>query len=178
MSDVDDGVIEALADEIRVRAMRHDVVVAVAESLTGGALSAALAQAADAGTWFAGGVVAYRDETKFRVLGVPQGPVVSADAARAMATGVLDVTGADVAVAVTGVGGPSRQEGHPPGTVFIAAAGPYEVRAVEHHVAGEPDVVVARTVEWALRHLAEALVAGARRVSRAATPPGRSPARG
>jgi nicotinamide-nucleotide amidase len=159
MTGVDDGAIEALADDVRARALRRDLVVAVAESLTGGALSGALARAADAGTWFAGGVVAYRDATKFRVLGVPPGPVVSAEAAQAMASGVRDLTGADVAVAVTGVGGPGRQEGHPPGTVFIAVAGPDTVLDFAHGFEGGPREVVAHTIEAALRHLDDLLAA-------------------
>jgi nicotinamide-nucleotide amidase len=129
-------------------------VVAVAESLTGGALSAALAKAGDAGEWFAGGVVAYRNATKYRVLGVPEGPVVTAEAARAMALGVLDLTGADLAVAVTGVGGPGPEEGRPAGTVFVCAASRSEVRDAEHAFEGEPGEVVESAIEHALRLLA------------------------
>jgi nicotinamide-nucleotide amidase len=129
-------------------------VIAVAESLTGGALSAALAKAGDAGEWFAGGVVAYRNATKYRVLGVPEGPVVTAEAARAMALGVLDLTGADLAVAVTGVGGPGPEEGRPEGTVFICAASRSEVRDAEHAFEGEPAEVVEGAIEHALRLLA------------------------
>jgi nicotinamide-nucleotide amidase len=129
-------------------------VVAVAESLTGGALSAALAKAGDAGEWFAGGVVAYRNATKYRVLGVPEGPVVTAEAARAMALGVLELTDADLAVAVTGVGGPGPEEGRPAGTVFICAASRSEVRDAEHAFEGGPEDVVVQTIEHALRLLA------------------------
>jgi nicotinamide-nucleotide amidase len=129
-------------------------VIAVAESLTGGALSAALAKAGDAGEWFAGGVVAYRNATKYRVLGVPEGPVVTAEAARAMALGVLDLTGADLAVAVTGVGGPGPEEGRPEGTVFICAASRSEVRDAERAFEGEPAEVVEGAIEHALRLLA------------------------
>jgi nicotinamide-nucleotide amidase len=126
----------------------------VAESLTGGALSAALAKAGDAGEWFAGGVVAYRNATKYRVLGVPEGPVITAEAARAMALGVLDVTGADLAVAVTGVGGPGPEEGRPAGIVFICAASRSEVRDAAHAFEGGPGEVVESAIEHALRLLA------------------------
>jgi nicotinamide-nucleotide amidase len=146
-------VIERLADEISRRARRDGRVVAVAESLTGGALSAALAKAGGAGEWFAGGVVAYRNETKYRVLGVPEGPVVTAEAARAMALGVLDLTGADLAVAVTGVGGPTPEEGRPTGTVFIGVASRTEVRGAEQVFEGDPEEVVAQSIEHALRAL-------------------------
>ena len=54
---------------------------------------------------------------KRRILGVPDGPVVSKEAAAAMAKGVPDLLGCDLAVAVRGVGGPEEQDGQPPGTV-------------------------------------------------------------
>lgn len=125
----------------------------MAESLTGGALSAALAKAGDAGAWFAGGVVAYRNATKYRVFEVPEGPVVTADAARAMALGVLDLTGADLAVAVTGVGGPGPEEGRPSGTVFFCAVSASEVRESVQAFDGDPEDVVAQTITHALSML-------------------------
>lgn len=146
--------IERLADEIRAAALAHGTTVAVAESLTGGALSAALAKAGDAQDWFAGGVVAYRNATKYRVLGVPEGPVITPEAARAMALGVLELTGADLAVAVTGVGGPGPEEGRPPGTVFVCAASRSRVLDAAHEFDGDPDAVVEQTIEHALRLLA------------------------
>jgi nicotinamide-nucleotide amidase len=56
---------------------------------------------------------------KFDLLGVPEGPVVSEEAAEAMASGARRVLGADVGLAVTGVAGPERQEGEPVGTVIL-----------------------------------------------------------
>ena len=52
-------------------------------------------------------------------MGVPDGPVVSLDAAAAMAAGARRVLGADVGIGVTGVAGPDEQEGQPVGTVFV-----------------------------------------------------------
>lgn len=148
------GVIERLAGEVRERALARGITVAVAESLTGGALSAELAKAGDAADWFAGGVVAYRNATKYRVLGVPEGPVVTAEAARAMAHGVLELTGADCAIAVTGVGGPGPEEGRPAGTVFLCAVTRSQQRDAERAFEGDPDEVVEQTIEHALRLLA------------------------
>src|SRR6478609_8040127 len=108
------------AELIARTASARGITVATAESLTGGALAQALAAAPDAAGWFAGGVVAYTVATKTRVLGVPEGPVVNAPTARVMAEGVRELTGADIAVAVTGVGGPDAEEGQPAGTVFLA----------------------------------------------------------
>ena len=69
---------------------------------------------------FRGSVVSYASEVKHDVLGVPEGPVVTEEAAAAMAEGACRVLGCDVAVATTGVAGPAEQEGVPAGTVFFA----------------------------------------------------------
>jgi nicotinamide-nucleotide amidase len=68
---------------------------------------------------FRGSIVSYASDVKFDVLGVPPGPVVSLEAASAMAAGARRVLGADVGIGVTGVAGPDEQEGQPVGTVFI-----------------------------------------------------------
>jgi nicotinamide-nucleotide amidase len=159
-----DRLLSDLAEAAGRSAHDRGVSVAVAESLTGGAIAQQLAKAADAGDWFAGGVVAYRNETKYRVLAVPEGPVVSPGCARAMALGVLYLTDADAAVAVTGVGGPGPEEGQAAGTVFLATATREGVHDVALTLGGGPEEVVASTVEHALRHLADAIVlAGERR---------------
>jgi len=63
--------------------------------------------------------VSYASEVKFELLKVPVGPVVSASAAEAMASGVRDLLKADVGLSVTGVAGPEEQDGQPAGTVFV-----------------------------------------------------------
>ena len=80
---------------------------------------------------FRGGVVSYASDVKFDVLGVPEGPVISEAAARAMAEGACRVLGSDVALATTGVAGPAEQEGQPVGTVFIGLAMSGESEATE-----------------------------------------------
>lgn len=94
--------------------------LAVAESLTGGLIASRLVAVPGASRWFRGGVVSYASDVKHTVLGVPSGPVVSADAALAMAEGVRRLLGADVGLGITGVAGPDEQEGQPVGTVFGA----------------------------------------------------------
>lgn len=98
--------------------------VGCAESLTSGAIASALGQGPQASEWFRGGVVAYAVGVKHDLLGVPQVPVVSREAALAMAQGARERLGADVAVAVTGVGGPDPQDGLEPGTVWVGVAWP------------------------------------------------------
>lgn len=141
------------ADLIARTASARGLTIAVAESLTGGALAQALAKAPDAATWFAGGVVACTLATKDRVLGVPEGPVVTAPTARRMAEGVRELTGADVAVAVTGVGGPGDEEGQPSGTVYLAIVTADSTRVSEFAFEGDPASVVEQTVQASLHAL-------------------------
>jgi nicotinamide-nucleotide amidase len=145
------GIVERLA----AAAERGGLRLAVAESLTGGGLSAKLAAAPGASAWFRGGIVAYASEVKFDVLGVPRGPVVSEVAATAMADGVCRLLGADVAVAVTGVAGPDEQDGQPPGTVWMALHDPDGTAACLRHFDGEPAQVVDATCDAAVAWLLE-----------------------
>jgi nicotinamide mononucleotide (NMN) deamidase PncC len=69
-------------------------------------------------------VVAYASIVKHSLLGVPAGPVVSEQAAAAMAAGAGRVLKAAVGLAVTGVGGPGPQECKAPGTVSPEVTGP------------------------------------------------------
>ena len=84
-------------------------------------MGARLTAVSGASDVFRGAVVSYASDVKFDLLGVPRGPVVSHDAAKAMALGVRERLGADIGIATTGVAGPAEQEGHPPGTVFSAS---------------------------------------------------------
>jgi competence/damage-inducible protein CinA-like protein len=114
---VDDETMEhAVGSALEARGL----TLAVAESLTGGLIASRLVDVPGSSAWFRGGVVSYASDVKFSVLDVPEGPVVSAEAAAAMATGVRDLLGADVGLATTGVAGPEPLEGRPPGTVFLA----------------------------------------------------------
>ncbi|MGH9086389.1 MAG: competence/damage-inducible protein A [Acidimicrobiales bacterium] len=117
----------------------HGLTLAVAESLTGGLVASRIVAVAGSSGWFRGGVVAYASEVKHDVLGVPEGPVVSAAAAEAMADGVRRRLGADVGLATTGVAGPTEQEGQPPGTVWLGLAIGDEVDAVQVRLPGDRD---------------------------------------
>lgn len=153
MSAIDD-----IARHLTSRGLR----VAVAESLTSGALASRLGAGPDASDWFAGGVVAYQTPVKWKVLDVPEGPVVTGPAAVAMAEGVRDLLGVDVGLAVTGVGGPGPQEGQPAGTVFVAVVGTggghaNSTRVEELSLDGEPEEILDSTVTHSLALLLEAL---------------------
>jgi nicotinamide-nucleotide amidase len=102
-------------------------------------------------------VVAYASEVKHDLLGVRPGPVVSEEAARDMAAGAARVLGADIGLALTGVGGPDPQDDQPPGTVWLAVHRDGDTRAELHCFPGGPaevcDAACRRIVEWALTSL-------------------------
>jgi nicotinamide-nucleotide amidase len=109
--------------------------VAVAESLTGGLVTARLIDVPGASAVVRGGVVAYATELKASLLGVDADLLarvgaVDAEVAQQMARGVRDRLGATWGLATTGVAGPDPQDGHPPGLVYVSVAGPHGVGTV------------------------------------------------
>ncbi|MGI8806282.1 MAG: competence/damage-inducible protein A [Acidimicrobiales bacterium] len=131
---VDDQSMErVVADLLEERGL----TVGVAESLTGGLVGARLAETEGASQWFRGSVVAYDSKVKYDLLDVPEGPVVSAETAEAMALGARKALEADVGISVTGVAGPATQDDQPVGTVFMAVALDGQVESKEAHFAGD-----------------------------------------
>ncbi|MEM9514170.1 MAG: nicotinamide-nucleotide amidohydrolase family protein, partial [Actinomycetota bacterium] len=116
----DDTMESVVLDELRQRGLR----LAVAESVTGGLVGARLTDIAGASDVFRGSIVSYASEVKRDLLAVSDGPVVSESAAREMAHGVRDRLGADVGLALTGVAGPTEQDGQPVGTLYVGLVGP------------------------------------------------------
>jgi nicotinamide-nucleotide amidase len=119
---------EALVAVHRMLGERRETV-AVAESLTGGLLSAALTETPGASATFRGALVVYATGLKSTLAGVPEALVARRGAvdpavAEAMARGVRDRLEASWGIGVTGVAGPEPQDGHPIGTVFVAVCGP------------------------------------------------------
>ncbi|HEU5333763.1 MAG TPA: CinA family protein [Actinocrinis sp.] len=116
-----------LAAELLRRARYGRLTVAVAESLTGGQLAAALTSVPGASAVFRGSVTAYATDLKASILGVDatllaEHGAVHPEVARQMAEGVRRLCGADVGLATTGVAGPEPQDGQPVGTVYTAVA--------------------------------------------------------
>jgi nicotinamide-nucleotide amidase len=144
-----------LREQLAALAPSSGRTIAVAESLTGGSLSAAVAKAPGSSDWYRGGVVAYASEVKYRLLEVPEGPVVSEAAVRAMAAAVARLLDADLTVAVSGVAGPDEQDGQPPGTVWMAVHDGGAVVTRLEHLAGTPEQIVAETCRRALAWLVE-----------------------
>jgi nicotinamide-nucleotide amidase len=115
-----------LVDQITELVDQAQLTVAVAESLTGGLLAAALTSVPGASAVLRGGVVAYATDLKSALLGVPaelldRRGAVDPDVAAAMAEGAARRLAATVGVSTTGVAGPDPADGQPVGTVFIAA---------------------------------------------------------
>jgi nicotinamide-nucleotide amidase len=117
------------------------LTLALAESVSGGLAATRVSAVPGAGDVLRGALVAYASEVKFALLDVPEGPVVCATAARAMAAGVRQLLGADVGLATTGVAGPDEQDGQPVGTVFLGLALGEHVETREVRLPGDPDRV-------------------------------------
>ena len=164
---VDDETQALLAERVGELALSQGLTVAVAESLTGGMIATALAAAEQSSEWFLGSVVAYASQVKHDVLDVPEGPVVSATAASAMARGARRLLKSDVPVAVTGAGGPSGQDGREPGTVFVAFDGGDEHRVLRLQLDDEPKIVCATSAVASLRVLIEGMeiLSGERKIT-------------
>jgi nicotinamide-nucleotide amidase len=119
---------ELAADVQRLLRVRG-ATIAVAESLTGGLLGAALTDLAGSSATFRGGVVAYATDLKASLLGVDpdllrRHGAVHPDVATAMARGVATRLGSTYGLSTTGVAGPDPQDGRSPGEVHVALAGP------------------------------------------------------
>ncbi|MFZ9149414.1 competence/damage-inducible protein A [Vulcanococcus sp.] len=122
---------ESLASVVLERLRQRGETLAVAESCTGGGLGASLAAVPGASDVFLGGVIAYANSVKQGLLEVPLALLethgaVSDPVAQAMAEGVRRRTGADWALAITGVAGPGGGSAEKPvGLVHLAVAGPH-----------------------------------------------------
>lgn len=146
---------------------RRRLRIAVAESLTGGLVTAELTRIPGASLAVSGAVVAYDTAVKRSLLGVDgellaREGAVHAEVARQMASGVrtalaVDGRPADIGVATTGVAGPDGQDGRPPGTVFIGVAIGDEVEAIGFEFSGARDAIRKVTVRAALDAVLERL---------------------
>ena len=139
--------------------------LAVAESCSGGLIAAAVTRVPGSSAYFHGGVVAYSNDLKERLLGVAGDTLaahgaVSAAVAEEMAAGIRRVTGADLTLAVTGIAGPGGGSPEKPvGTVYIGLASAAGVRAELFSFSGNRVQIQESTAHRALdllrRHLLE-----------------------
>ncbi len=130
--------------------------VATAESCTGGGMGYAITTVPGSGQWFAGGFITYMDEVKHDVLGVAKATLkqhgaVSAETAEAMARHALQQAHVNVAVAVTGIAGPTGgSKEKPVGTVWFGLAWADQCISWQHHFSGDREAVRIAAIEHAL----------------------------
>jgi nicotinamide-nucleotide amidase len=146
--------LEALHGRLRA----GGATVAVAESLTGGLLCAALTTTPGASATMRGGLVVYATELKALLAGVPaellaERGAVDPDVARALAVGARERLGATYGLGVTGVAGPEPQDGKPVGTVWAALAGPDTTEISQVVVTGSREEIRLSAVEACLELL-------------------------
>jgi nicotinamide-nucleotide amidase len=138
-----DGLPEAVSEWLR----RRRQTLATAESCTGGLISTRLTDVAGASGVFMGGVVSYSNQAKESILGVPhellvRHGAVSEEVARAMAAGARDRLGADWAIGITGIAGPTGGTPEKPvGLVHWAVAGPGVVRTAQRVFPGNRSII-------------------------------------
>ena len=145
---------------------QHALMLACAESCTGGLIAAACTDLAGSSAWFERGFVSYANAAKTELLGVDaaliaQHGAVSEEVARAMAAGALANSHAQVALAVTGVAGPGGgSTDKPVGTVWFAWATPEGLYSERQWFAGDRSAVRQATVQHALATLIDLLNSG------------------
>ena len=154
------ALVAQLADRLRTLGWR----LACAESCTGGLIAAACTDLAGSSDWFERGVVSYSNRAKVALLGVSERLIeahgaVSEPVARAMVEGIVRSSDADIAVAVTGVAGPTGgTPAKPVGTVWFGFAvrhrdGTLEVGTEQRRFDGDRAEVRAASVDHALQGL-------------------------
>lgn len=146
-------------ERLAQQCLRAGVTLATAESCTGGGVGSALTSIAGSSRWYQGGVISYSNQMKQRVLGVStetlenQGAVSEA-CAREMLLGVLEVTGADLAVSVTGIAGPDGGSPQKPvGTVCFGWGGRQSIQVHTLVFEGDRESVRRQSVVFAIEQL-------------------------
>ena len=151
--------VEAVADVLT----SGSHTLAVAESCTGGLMAKRITDLPGSSTYFRGGVIAYADHVKLELLGVEEAVLVESGAVSeavvaGMARGVADLLKADVGVGITGVAGPGGgTPDKPVGTVWIAVAVQGSVRTSHRVFPGDREAVRERASQAALLLLYGAL---------------------
>jgi len=138
---------QTLASALAARLTERGLTLSVAESCTGGLVSAACTEVPGASAWFIGGAATYSPAAKSVWAHVPAGLItqhgaVSEQVARAMADGVRTALGTSCGLSVTGFAGPGGGDTeHPVGTVFIGIATPELTRVERHRFSGDRERV-------------------------------------
>lgn len=151
----------ALAERLQGLCLGRGMTVGAAESCTGGLVARTITTVPGASGYFRGSIVAYADDVKAALLGVGRDVLashgaVSAQVARAMALGARERLGVDIAVAITGVAGPSGgTDAKPVGLTYVAIAVGGDVDVRRHHWPGDREANVRDSARAALEMLLE-----------------------
>lgn len=135
----------------------------IAESCTGGMIGATFTSVPGSSNWFRGGIIAYDNDVKIRILGVPERILaekgaVSPETVENMAKGAAELIVTDLAVAVSGIAGPGGgTKEKPAGLVYIGLYLDGRSFSFRHLFEGDRDQVRNATVAAALRHLVDHL---------------------
>ncbi len=139
--------------------VRRHLTLATAESCTGGLIGHLVTSVPGSSEYYVGGVIAYSNEVKRQLLGVPETVLrtvgaVSQECAEAMARGIRELLGTDYAIATTGIAGPGGgTPTKPVGLVYIACAGPHGTVVEEHRFHGDRWTNIRLSAEAALQLL-------------------------
>jgi nicotinamide-nucleotide amidase len=162
MIDADDPFL-ALAAKLGASALARGIMIATAESCTGGLVAGAITAIAGSSAWFERGFVTYSNLAKEQQLGVPRSTIarfgaVSEETAKAMAEGAVRAASVQWAVAVTGIAGPDGGSADKPvGTVWFAWAGPGHLQALRMQFGGDRRAVREASMRVALEGLVDRL---------------------
>ncbi len=125
VGDIVFGVDEQTMEAVVLQMLREKkLTLGVGESVTGGLVSGRLTAVPGASDVFRGAIVSYASEVKYEVLGITNEIVVSEAAAKQMALGVRKALASDIGLALTGVAGPTEQDGVKVGTLCVGVAMP------------------------------------------------------
>jgi len=158
----DDDTMESVVGEIL---QNHDKMLATAESCSGGLIGHKITSVSGSSNYFAGGVIAYSNDLKEKLLGVDPGILaeygaVSSETAKAMAFGIRTKTSADIGLSVTGIAGPTGGTPEKPvGTVFIALSTPDETIDFAYRFSGDrwqvQEITAVTALDLIRRHFLE-----------------------
>ena len=154
---------EQLEEKLGKLLRERDWTIAVAETTTGGLISARIVSVPGSSAYYERGVIAYSALSKSEMLGIDVQVIdtygaVSAEAACAMAKGVRKVSGADLGLAETGIAGPIRGRSPKPiGTTYIALAGAEGVVCRDFQFDGDRDAIRNAIADAALQMVIEYL---------------------
>ncbi|KXO93927.1 CinA family protein [Tsukamurella pseudospumae] len=152
------------ADRLVAALAERGQTVASAESLTAGLFAATIADVPGASAVLRGGLIVYATDLKASLAGVPSGDLerngpVHPDTARALADGARSRCGADWGVGLTGVAGPTEQDGVPVGTVHLGISGPSGTTVTTLALDGDRAAVRRGAVDAAVREMTERVCA-------------------